>query len=63
MRWPGRPARRRYACPGAFESSLPGLYFTGSLAAPDFAPMLRFVAGTEFAARRVAAALSRRTSG
>ncbi|MET7355643.1 hypothetical protein [Streptomyces mirabilis] len=37
----GRPARRRYACPGAFESSLPGLYFTGSLAAPDFAPMLR----------------------
>jgi thioredoxin reductase len=37
-----------------FESSVPGLYFTGSLAAPTFGPMLRFVAGTRFAATRIA---------
>lgn len=44
---------------GAFESSVPGLYFTGSLAAPTFGPMLRFVAGTEFAARRITERLVR----
>ncbi|MFJ8199640.1 NAD(P)-binding domain-containing protein [Streptomyces sp. NPDC096152] len=38
----------------AFESSVPGLYFTGSLAAPMFGPMMRFVAGTEYAATRIA---------
>ncbi|MGW4511958.1 FAD-dependent oxidoreductase [Streptomyces sp. NPDC004393] len=38
----------------SFESSVPGLYFTGSLAAPMFGPMMRFVAGTEFAATRIA---------
>ncbi|MFE5373840.1 FAD-dependent oxidoreductase [Streptomyces mirabilis] len=43
----------------AFESSVPGLYFTGSLAAPTFGPMLRFVAGTEFAARRITERLVR----
>ncbi|HEY3477547.1 MAG TPA: hypothetical protein VGL02_01495, partial [Streptomyces sp.] len=37
-----------------FESSVPGLYFTGLAAAPTFGPVLRFVAGTGFAARRVA---------
>ncbi|MET8858708.1 NAD(P)-binding domain-containing protein [Streptomyces sp. NPDC004579] len=37
-----------------FESSVPGLFFTGLAAAPTFGPVLRFVAGTEFAARRVA---------
>jgi len=44
---------------GVFESSVAGLYFTGSLAAPMFGPMLRFVAGTEFAARRIAGRLVR----
>ncbi|MGW7529037.1 FAD-dependent oxidoreductase [Streptomyces sp. NPDC054783] len=58
------PALRRVlACvPGStaphltatLESSSPGLYFTGSLAAPMFGPMMRFVAGTEFAATRIA---------
>ncbi|WP_408057607.1 FAD-dependent oxidoreductase [Streptomyces chiangmaiensis] len=38
----------------SFESSVPGLYFTGSLTAPMFGPMMRFVAGTEFAATRIA---------
>ncbi|MEU4167419.1 NAD(P)-binding domain-containing protein [Streptomyces sp. NPDC026665] len=37
-----------------FESTVPGLYFTGLAAAPTFGPVLRFVAGTGFAARRVA---------
>lgn len=38
---------------GGFESSVPGLYFTGSLAAPMFGPMMRFVAGTQYAATRI----------
>ncbi|MGW4822191.1 FAD-dependent oxidoreductase [Streptomyces sp. NPDC004227] len=48
---PGSRAPR--LSPG-FESSVPGLYFTGSLAAPMFGPMMRFVAGTGYAAARVA---------
>ncbi|WP_432043152.1 NAD(P)-binding domain-containing protein [Streptomyces cadmiisoli] len=55
-RVPGSQAPR---LSGAFESSVTGLYFTGSLAAPMFGPMLRFVAGTEFAARRIAGRLAR----
>ncbi|MGV9567801.1 FAD-dependent oxidoreductase [Streptomyces sp. NPDC003480] len=43
----------------SFESSVPGLYFTGSLAAPMFGPMMRFVAGTEFAATRITRHASR----
>lgn len=43
-----------------FESSVSGLYFTGALAAYTFGPMLRFVCGAEFAARRIAAALDLR---
>ena len=34
-----------------FESSVPGLYFTGLAAAASFGPVLRFVCGTAFAAR------------
>lgn len=37
-----------------FESSIPGLYFLGAIAAGTFGPLLRFVAGAEFAAPRVA---------
>ncbi|MGW7546743.1 FAD-dependent oxidoreductase [Streptomyces sp. NPDC054770] len=48
------PGSRAPALRGTFESSVPGLYFTGSLAAPMFGPMMRFVAGTEFAAVRIA---------
>lgn len=36
-----------------FESSIPGLYFTGIAAASSFGPMLRFVYGAGFAARRL----------
>ncbi|MFC9645001.1 FAD-dependent oxidoreductase [Streptomyces mirabilis] len=57
-RVPGTQAPR---LSGAFESSVPGVYFTGSLAAPTFGPMLRFVAGTDFAARRITKHLTART--
>lgn len=48
------PGSKAPALRGTFESSVPGLYFTGSLAAPMFGPLMRFVAGTEFAAVRIA---------
>lgn len=38
---------------GHFESSVPGLYFIGPVAANAFGPMLRFACGAGFAARRV----------
>jgi thioredoxin reductase len=34
-----------------FESSAPGLYFVGAVAAHSFGPFMRFVAGTQYAAR------------
>lgn len=37
-----------------FESSVPGLHFVGAPAAWSFGPLMRFVAGTEFASRAVA---------
>ena len=43
---------------GNFESSLPGLYFVGAIAANTFGPVLRFACGAEFAAPRVAWRLS-----
>jgi len=43
-----------------FESSVPGLYFVGAAAAFSFGPLLRFVAGAEFAGPVVARHLSRR---
>lgn len=42
-----------------FESSVPGLYFTGLPAAASYGPVMRFVVGTEFASRRVARAIAR----
>ena len=49
-----------------FESSLPGLHFVGTMAAFEFGPLLRFVCGAEFTARRVArhmAKTARRVGG
>lgn len=37
-----------------FESNVPGLHFVGAPAAWSFGPLMRFVAGTQFAARAVA---------
>ncbi len=42
----------------SFESSVPGLYFVGLSAGPTFGPVLRFVCGSGFAARSVAAAIA-----
>ena len=36
-----------------FESSLPGLYFVGPVAANSFGPVMRFAVGAGFAARRI----------
>ena len=36
-----------------FESSVRGLYFIGSFAIASFGPLLRFIAGARFAARRI----------
>jgi thioredoxin reductase len=36
-----------------FQSSVPGLYFVGELSANSFGPVVRFIAGTIFTARRL----------
>ena len=45
-----------------FQSSVAGLHFVGAPAVHSFGPLLRFVAGTEFAARRVTMAATRARS-
>ncbi len=42
----------------SFESSVPGLFFVGLSAAATFGPVMRFVCGARFAARRVAMAVA-----
>jgi len=54
------PGARGPRLSSAFESSIPGLYFTGNLAAPAFGPMMRFVVGTRFAASKIAPAAAAR---
>ncbi|MCG6496123.1 NAD(P)-binding domain-containing protein [Kitasatospora sp. A2-31] len=54
-------ARRNGGAPRlshGFESSVPGLYFTGLSAADTFGPMMRFVCGTGFAARQISRAIA-----
>ena len=43
----------------AFESSVPGLYFTGLASANSFGPVMRFLAGTGFTARRISLHIAR----
>src|SRR5271166_820965 len=48
------------------ESNVSGLFFTGALVAPSLGPLMRFVAGTHFAAPRIARRIHlslRRSSG
>ena len=45
---------------GEFESSVPGLFFSGLAAAATFGPMLRFVCGSVFAGPRVAEGVASR---
>jgi hypothetical protein len=42
-----------------FESSVPGLHFLGAPAAWSYGPLMRFVAGADFAARAVAQSVVR----
>jgi thioredoxin reductase len=44
----------------SFETRMPGLQVVGTPASPSFGPILRFVCGTAFAARRTAGAIARR---
>lgn len=56
-----RRLRRESGAPALsrdFQSSTPGLYFTGLASATRFGPSMRFVFGAEFAARRIAESLS-----
>jgi hypothetical protein len=45
-----------------FESSVPGLYFTGLTSASQFGPVMRFVAGADYTARRIASVMRARAS-
>lgn len=38
---------------GSFESSVPGLYFVGLASAPSFGPVMRFLYGAGYTARRI----------
>lgn len=42
-----------------FESRVPGLHFVGAAASHSFGPLMRFVAGTRYAGRELAAGLAR----
>lgn len=42
----------------SFESSVPGLFFAGLTAAAEFGPVMRFVCGTPYAARRITEAIA-----
>jgi hypothetical protein len=43
-----------------FESSVPGLYFVGPIAATSFGPVMRFATGAEFTCRRISRHLAQR---
>ena len=45
---------------GSFESSVPGLFFTSLMAAESFGPVMRFVCGAGFPARRITEAVAAR---
>jgi cation diffusion facilitator CzcD-associated flavoprotein CzcO len=53
-RWDRAPRLDRH-----FQSSVPGLYFIGPIAAQSFGPLVRFVAGSSFMVRAVAGHLAR----
>jgi len=43
----------------SFESSIPGLYFTGIASAYNFGPVMRFLCGTDYAARCISGEIAR----
>jgi cation diffusion facilitator CzcD-associated flavoprotein CzcO len=46
-----------------FQSSVPGLYFTGIAAAVSFGPMMRFAYGAAYTARRISSHLAKASHG
>ncbi len=44
----------------SFESSIPGLYFTGVASAYNFGPVMRFICGTQYTAERICRHIARR---
>ncbi|MCP3459235.1 NAD(P)-binding domain-containing protein [Bradyrhizobium sp. CCGUVB23] len=46
----------------SFESSIPGLYFAGIASAYNFGPVMRFLCGTDYAARRISSDIARQQS-
>jgi Pyridine nucleotide-disulphide oxidoreductase len=44
----------------SFESSIPGLYFTGIASAYNFGPVMRFLCGTDYAARCISSDIARK---
>jgi FAD-dependent urate hydroxylase len=42
----------------SFESTVPGLFFVGAMAAPSLGPAMRFIAGTWFTAKRLSKRLA-----
>lgn len=53
-----RQIKRAPLLSGGFQSSVPGLFFVGAISAYTFGPVVRFVFGAGFAARRVAQGLT-----
>jgi thioredoxin reductase len=45
------------ALDAGFQTTVPGIYFSGLASAATFGPLMRFVCGTEFASSRLAAAV------
>jgi thioredoxin reductase len=43
----------------SYESSIPGLYFTGVASAHNFGPVMRFLCGAQYAARRISGDIAR----
>jgi thioredoxin reductase len=54
-----RVAGEAPALSASFESSVPGLYFIGLAAANSFGPVMRFMFGASFTARRLSRRLLR----
>jgi hypothetical protein len=44
----------------SFQSSVPGLYFVGTVSAMSFGPLFRFVVGARYTAKTLSAAIARR---
>ena len=44
----------------SFESSIPGLYFTGFASAYNFGPVMRFICGSQYTAERICRHIGRR---